>query len=108
MPLAKPRRENDDMAARRDPWLGLGADLARLGMEASAVAGLRMFHLASGAGDAPREMALMVSEKAHAAWDAQFLVAKSLMAGRPDLAAQRTVALYRRRVQANRRRLAKT
>jgi hypothetical protein len=50
----------------------------------------------------------MISEKAQAAWDAQFLVAKSVMAGRPDLAAQRTVAFYRRRVQANRRRLAKT
>jgi hypothetical protein len=96
------------MARRKDPWLDLSADLARLAVEASAVAGLRMVRLASGSGDVQREMALMVSEKAQAAWDAQFLVAKSVMAGRPDLAAQRTVAFYRRRVQANRRRLAKT
>jgi hypothetical protein len=96
------------MVRRKDPWLDLGADLARLAVEASAVAGLRMVRLASGSGDVQREMALMVSEKAQAAWDAQFLVAKSVMAGRPDLAAPRTVAFYRRRVQANRRRLAKT
>ena len=96
------------MTGRKYPWLGLGADLARLSMEASTVAGLRIARLASGTGDTQREMALMVSEKAHAAWDAQFLAAQSLMAGRPDLAAKRTVALYRRRVKANRRRLAKS
>jgi hypothetical protein len=47
----------------------------------------------------------MITEKAKAAMDAQFLFASSLMAGQGALAPARAVALLRRRVQANQRRL---
>jgi hypothetical protein len=47
----------------------------------------------------------MISEKALTALDAHFVVAGSLLAGEAHLAPARTLALYRRRVQANRSRL---
>jgi len=88
-----------------NPWIALGADMARLGVESSGVIGLRMMQAALGAPGAQAEAVLMVSEKAKAAVDAQFLLARSVMAGQAHLAPSRAVALYRRRVQANRRRL---
>jgi hypothetical protein len=88
-----------------NPWVDLSADMARLGIESGGVIGLRMMRAALGGADAQKEAVLMVSEKAKAAWDAQFVLARSLLAGQGHLAPQRTVALYRRRVQANRRRL---
>jgi hypothetical protein len=90
---------------RHNPWMDLSADMARLGMESSSVIGLRMMQAASGSADSQKEAVLMVSEKAKAAWDVQFLLARSLLAGQGHLAPSRTVALYRRRVQANHRRL---
>ncbi len=90
---------------RANPWMDLGIDMAKLGVESSSVIGLRMMQAAFGSADAQKEAVLMVSEKAQAAWDAQFLFARSLLAGEGRLAPSRTVALYRRRVQANHRRL---
>ncbi len=89
----------------QNPWIDLSADMARLGVESGSVIGLRLMRLAFGSVDSQAETALMVSEKAKAALDAQFLFARSLMNGQGHLAPSRTVALYRRRVQANQRRL---
>jgi hypothetical protein len=47
----------------------------------------------------------MVSEKAQAVLDAQVVLATSVMSGQGHLAPARAVALYRRRVKANQRRL---
>ncbi len=88
-----------------NPWIELGADMARLGVESSSVIGLRMMQAALGSPGAQKEAVLMVTEKAKAALDAQFLLARSVMAGQGHLAPSRAVALYRRRVQANHRRL---
>lgn len=94
------------MTRRRQPsWIELSADMARLGVESGSVIGLRLMRMASGSVDSQAETALMVSEKAKAAWDAQFLFARSLLTGQGHLAPSRAVALYRRRVQANQRRL---
>jgi len=49
----------------------------------------------------------MVREEALAAAGKQTLVARGAAARRPDLAEKHALALYRRRVKANRRRLAK-
>ena len=49
----------------------------------------------------------MVSEKADSAWGERILIAQGVMARRRDLAAKLSLALNRRRVGANRRRLAK-
>ncbi len=93
---------------RSNPWIDLSVDMARLGVESSSVIGLRMMQAALGSPGAQKEAVLMVSEKAKAALDAQFLLARSLLSGQAHLAPSRTVALYRRRVQANRRRLTRT
>jgi hypothetical protein len=82
----------------------LTANTARLGMEAGEVISLRLIQAAFGVA-AHDEAQLMITEKAQAAFDAQFLIAGSVMAGEAHLAPGRAVALYRRRVQANRRRL---
>ena len=95
------------MTARRNPWLSLTLDAMRLGMEAQSVIGLRMAKAAWGGTAAQDEAELMLSEKAKAAVDAQMVFATSLLSGQGHLAPARAMALYRRRVQANQRRLLK-
>lgn len=92
--------------ARRDPLLGHAFDLARLGAEAWTVVGLRMSKLAAGGPAAAFEAHRMVTEKATAIVEAQVSAALALAGGATHHAASRTVlAGYRRRVNANRRRL---
>ena len=93
------------MTARRDPWFSLSMDALNLALEAQSVMGLRMVKAAWGGPAARDETLLMITEKAKAVMDAQFLFAGSLMAGQMALAPARAVALLRRRVQANQRRL---
>jgi hypothetical protein len=88
-----------------NPVLDLAFGAARLGVEAAEVIGLRVIQAAFGGFATHGEAQLMITEKAQAALDAQFLIAGSVMAGEAHLAPSRAVALYRRRVQANRRRL---
>jgi len=95
------------MTGRRNPWFSLSMDAMRLGMEAQSVIGLRMAKAAWGGTAAQDEAELMVSEKAKAAVDAQMVFATSLLSGQGHLAPARAMALYRRRVQANQRRLLK-
>lgn len=95
------------MTDRRNPWLSLSMDAVRLSFEAQTVIGLRMAKAAWGGPAAQEELNLMISEKTKAATDAQWLLAKSVLTGEAHLAPARAMALYRRRVQANQRRLAK-
>jgi hypothetical protein len=90
-----------------NPWFNLSWDAAMLGFEAQSVIGLRLIKAAVGGEAATREAALMIAEKTQAAFDAHFLLTQSALAGEPHLGPGRAVALYRRRVQANRRRLGK-
>jgi hypothetical protein len=93
------------MKPRLNPILDFAFSTARLGVEASEVIGLRVIQAAFGGVATHAEAQLMITEKAQAALDAQFLIAGSVMAGEAHLAPSRAVALYRQRVQANRRRL---
>ena len=95
------------MTARRNPWLSLTLDAMRLSMEAQSVIGLRMAKAAWGGAAAQDEAERMVSEKAKAAIDAQMVLASSVMTGQGHLGPARAMALYRRRVLANQRRLLK-
>src|SRR5579871_1113399 len=88
-------------------WLDLSADVARLSHEASDVIGLRIEVASRGGPGAHAELCRMFSEKAVAAVEAQLVVAGSVLIGEAHLAPARTLALYRQRVQANRRRLTK-
>jgi hypothetical protein len=93
------------MARRRSSWFGLSMSAMQLGLEAQNVIALRMIKMAAGGAAADAEFQRMFTEKAKAAVDAQVQIGISAMSGSLDLAPARTIALYRRRVRANRRRL---
>ncbi|WP_372785816.1 hypothetical protein [Phenylobacterium sp.] len=95
------------MSRRGNPLLRLGLDSLWLGAEAQGVIALRMLKFAAGGPAATAEVQLMVAEKLRAAAETQAQVLTSLLAGQGHLAPTRAVAGYRRKVRANRRRLAK-
>jgi hypothetical protein len=86
-------------------WLRLNLAMMQLGAEASGVMALRMMKLAAGGAAATAEAERMVAEKILAAGEAQGRAWAAAMTGQAHLTPQRTVALYRRKVRANRRRL---
>lgn len=94
-----------DVAAKRISWFSLSMDAASLGLEAQGVIGLRLRMALWGGEDIWDETWRMTSEKAVALVDAHCLLMRSMLAGEGHLAAAKAVALYRRRVRANRRRL---
>ena len=93
------------MAVFRNPWLTLGWEASRLGMEACTVVGLRLGKLAGGGAAAQLEAQRMVSEKATAFVEAQLEFARSMALGKGKRAPRRVLASYRKRVRANQRRL---
>ncbi len=79
------------------PWLRLASNTALLAMEAQTVIGLRLSQMALGRGS-PAENQLMVTEKMFALAEAATTVATGG-------SAQKVVKGYRKKVQANTRRL---
>ena len=91
----------------RSSWLAIWADACSLGFEASSVIGLRAMKLAIGGKGAATEAQRMVSEKIEASLALQ---AKALSGGLGTTAlsaAEKMLDHYRRKVRANRTRLAK-
>lgn len=88
-----------------NPWLNLALDTTRLSLEAWRVIGLRTLEMAAGGEGARREAARLVPEKMSALVDAQMGLVFDMARGQSHLSAQRMVAMYRRRVRANYRRL---
>jgi hypothetical protein len=93
--------------SRANPWFGIGWDAWRLGMDASTVIGLRTLKIAQGGAAGWAEAERMVSEKMQAGMDLQALALTGGLGVTPASASARTLAHYRRRVSANRRRLSK-
>ena len=93
--------------SRANPWLGVGWDAWRLGMEASTVVGLRTLKIAQGGAAGQAEAERMVSEKLKAGLELQTLALTGGLGATAASASARTLAHYRRRVNANRRRLSK-
>ncbi len=93
--------------APRNPWIGIGFDAWRLGLEASAVIGLRTLLIAQGGARAEAESQRMVSEKIAAASALGAMAFSGRLGATPASASARTLAHYRRKVSANRRRLVK-
>jgi len=92
----------------RNPWIKLGWNAMALGAEATSVIGLRTMKMATAGPAADAEAALMVREKIEAAWALQSLaMVGGLGFTAPGIAAK-TLAHYRKRVRANRRRLSKS
>ena len=95
------------MPRSRNPWLRLGWDAWALSLEASTVMGLRTMKIAAGGPAADAEARRMVSEKVEAAAALQTLAMTGALGFTAPRIAGKTMAHYRRKVRANRRRLAK-
>ena len=93
------------MARRRNPWIGIGMDAWALGLEASTVIGLRTLKIAAGGPAATAEANRMVQEKIDAAAELQMLAMTGGLGVTAPGATKKALALYRRKVRANRRRL---
>jgi hypothetical protein len=78
------------------------------GWEIGAVMAMRTMRLAAGGALAQREAQRMVAEKAAAMVEAQMSAATAMLLGRGiDSATKSASTVYRRKVRANRRRLAR-
>ena len=92
---------------RSNPWIGIGFDAWRLGLEASVVMGLRTLKIAQGGELGAAEADLMVREKVAAGLALGAIALSGGLGASPASASARTLAHYRRKVRANRRRLVK-
>lgn len=90
-----------------NPWSRLMFDAWRLGVEAAGVMTLRGVALAAGDAGAKREASRMVMEKAQAAVELQQLALRGALGFSAPATAGKTLAHYRRKVRANRRRLSR-
>ncbi len=89
-------------------WTALSLQAAQLGWEAQGVIALRMMRLAAPAASGQREARRMVAEKFAAAAEAQAAAAAAaIRGGRHPQVAKKALAVYRKRVRRNRRRLAR-
>ena len=86
-------------------WTGLTFDAWRLTMEANAVIAQRTLLFATG-GATQAEASRMVAEKIDSTMALQTLAFTGGLGATPQQAARKTLAHYRRKVRANRRRLA--
>ena len=86
-------------------WLTAGLEAWELGIEASAVIGMRAVKVAAGGPDVAREMQLMIAEKVNSAFELQTAFLTGGMGINPATATRRMVRHYRTKVSANRVRL---
>jgi len=91
----------------RNPWFRTGFYAWSLGLEASSVIALRTLKIAAGGVAAEAETRRMVSEKLETGLALQALALTGGLGLTAHSAATKTLAHYRRKVRANRRRLAK-
>lgn len=89
-----------------NPWLQIGMDAWTLGIEASTVIGLRTLKIAAGGAAGEAEFRLMFAEKFNAGLDLHAKAMKGALGPTPERAAAASLAHVRRKVRANRRRLA--
>ena len=87
-------------------WAGAGMDAWALGIEASAVIGLRVAKLAVGGPAAGSEAYLMLSEKMLSALELQSALMTGRLGTNPLAGTHKVLKHYRRKVKANRKRLA--
>jgi hypothetical protein len=94
------------MKRSRSSWFGLPLNAWQATLEAQQVIGLRLARLACGGHLAWAEANRMTSEKIAALSEAQTAAAIAMLAGKAAAVPSRTLALYRRKMRANRKRLA--
>ncbi len=88
-----------------DGWAKAGWDAWTLGMESSAVIGLRVAKIAMGGPAASEETARMLSEKVQSAIELQTALMTGRLGTTPLASTRKTLRHYRRKVKANRKRL---
>ncbi|MCJ8143241.1 hypothetical protein MKI84_09965 [Ancylobacter sp. A5.8] len=86
-------------------FLTLGVRMARLGIDSQIVVAERLSRFARGDLDSGVEAMRMITEKALALAEVNARIATSAAAGRLEHAGPEIVAMYGRKVRANRRRL---
>jgi hypothetical protein len=94
------------MARSSNPWLQLSLDAWSLGIEASTVIGLRTLKIAAGGAAGEAEFRRMIGEKIGAGLELHALAMKGALGPAPERVAAASLAHVRRKVRANRRRLA--
>ena len=95
------------MTRRRDPWTGMVWNAWAMGLEASTVIGMRTLKIAAGGSAADAEIKLMVDEKMTAAMTLPMLAMTGQLGNNATAVAARSLTHLRKKVRANRRRLAK-
>jgi len=90
----------------KNPWFRTGFAAWSLGVEAASVIALRTLKIAAGGVAGEAEGRQMVSEKIEAGLALQALALTGGLGLTPHSAVTKTLAYYRRKVRANRRRLA--
>ena len=95
------------MTRRRDPWTGMVWNAWAMGLEASTVIGMRTLKIAAGGSAADAEIRLMVDEKMTAAMTLPMLAMTGQLGNTATAVAARSLTHLRKKVRANRRRLAK-
>jgi hypothetical protein len=88
-------------------WFTLASEAAQLGFDAQRVIALRFMRLATGGASGQAEAQRMMSEKSAALLEAQFAAAGALAGGKNAVAARKVLAVYKKRVRANKRRLSR-
>jgi len=83
----------------------LFVDTLAMSVAANAVIAMRLTKMSLGVVDLKQEGVLMISEKIDAATEATLAAARSIAVGEPHHAAGRAIAVYRRQVDQNLRRL---
>jgi hypothetical protein len=89
------------------PWLDNYNSIIKLNVEAQQVISLRVMKLAYGGRRSEIESQRMISEKLAALAEAQIGMLTDIATGQGFLAPGRAIAVFQRRVSANRRRLSR-
>jgi hypothetical protein len=86
-------------------WLGLSLRTWQATLEAQQIIALRLARLAGGGHSAWTETTRMTSEKIAALGEVQTAAMVAVLTGKAAAVPSRTLALYRRKMRANRKRL---
>jgi hypothetical protein len=86
-------------------WFTLASQATKLGFDAQHVIALRVIRLAIGGAAGHAEAQRMLSEKSAAFLEAQVAAAGALVSGKGAVATKKVLAVYTKRVRANKRRL---
>jgi hypothetical protein len=87
-------------------WLALTFQTAQLGLDAQRVVALRLMRLSGGGAAGATEARLMVADKMAALTEAQFAAAAAMLTGDSHKLASKVLRGFKKRVRANRNRLA--